>query len=244
MDTEKIVRGIEIESDYLNDVMSGNSNIRQLIDRLRDVGFENLEEYFDSKKEYKMSCALRGRIHSVPPSQAMITLRQMVKDGETGIVSVYTDETCVHAGMGKSSTLDEEYCKEHGIPIYQYDSFGGNIVATEGDYSIAILIPTETDVDTNFILNKTKKLLENHFNNVTIDGNDIMIDGKKVAGSTSYRNNDRFFLIYHFSFSDKRNLIMRICGKPATGKEVGCIDSDVLSCDEFMKEILSWLQGQ
>lgn len=243
MNAKKIVRAIKTEQEYLNDVVSNASDIRPLIDRLADVGFNSLEEYFNDKREYKMSCALCGKVYYVPPSQAMITLRQMIQNEETGIVSVYTNETCVHAGNGKDSTLDEEYCAEHNIPIYQYDSYGGNIVATEGDYSIAILVNSDVDISSNFILTKMKSLLDNYIDNVTIDGNDIMIDGKKVAGSTSYKNDDVFFFICHVSFSEKRNLITRICGKPATGKEVGCINSDVLSCDEFVKEMLSWLQG-
>ena len=93
------------------------------------------------------------------------------------------------------------------------------------------------------LLEKTKQILLKYFNNVEIQDNDILINNKKVAGATSFGTEDFFFLIYHFSMSDKEELITAICGAPTSGKQPGYIDTTILSTKQLMEDFLSWLQG-
>ena len=93
------------------------------------------------------------------------------------------------------------------------------------------------------ILENIKLILEKYFSNVSIEGNDILIDGLKVAGSTAYSNDKIFFMIFHFSMSEKKELILNICGAPKTGKQVGYINTNILNVNKLKEELLSWLQG-
>lgn len=239
----KVEQGIFLNEQHIYNVEHNITEETSFVDKIEALGYNSLEEFFNEKIEHDMQEVLYGKVYSVKPKDAMPTLRQLIQNHEYGIVSVYTDETCVHHGSDPVKVLNLAYCEQNNIPIYPYDSFGGSIVATEGDYSIALLLPIEVDASANFVLTNTKKIFDKYFNNVEIQGNDIMIDGRKVAGSTSFGTEDFFFFIYHFSMSEKEDLVYSICGAPASDKKPGYIDTSILSTEQLMKELLSWLQG-
>lgn len=238
-----VEQGILINEQHIRNIENGIAEDIPFADAIKALGFEDLEDFFNQKSEYEMQNVLKGNVYSVEPKDAMPTLRKLVSSKKFGVVSVYTSETCVHHGRDDSKFLDYDYCSVNNIPIYPYDSFGGNIVATEGDYSFALFIPESIDISTDFVLARIKDILSKHLDGVTIDNNDILVDGKKVAGTTSFGTNDIYFLICHFSMSSKGKLIENICGKPTTNKEPGYIDTKALTTNELMGELLSWLQG-
>ena len=239
----KVEQGIAINNQHIYNVENDIKEEVSFIDQIKALGYADLEEFFNDKIEYEMQQVLKGQVYSVEPKNAMPTLRKLIQNQQYGIVSVYTNETCVHHGQDPNKTLNEEYCAEHNIPIYPYDSFGGNIVATVGDYSVALILPLTIDISAGFVLEKTKDILQKYFEDVQIQDNDILINNKKVAGATSFGTDRFFFLIYHFSMSEKTDLIYSICGAPTTNKQPGYIDTTVLSTEKLMEEFLSWLQG-
>ena len=242
MDNEKIEKGININEQYQLDVLEQKNNIVPLVTQLKNIGFSDLQEFFDLKKEYLMHKYLKNNILETTSSNAMNTLQTLINNNQFGIVSVTNDITCVHVGK-KENNLNQTYCSENNIPIFLYDSYGGAIVATKDDYSLAFIVPSNIDLKNSFILENIKLILEKYFSNVSIEGNDIFIDGLKVAGSTAYSNDKIFFMIFHFSMSDKKELILNICGAPKTGKQVGYINTNILNVNKLKEELLSWLQG-
>ena len=106
-----------------------------------------------------------------------------------------------------------------------------------------MLLPLTIDISSGFILQKTKEILRKYFDDVEVVDNDILIKNRKVAGATSFGTERYFFLIYHFSMSEKEELITEICGAPTSGKRPGYIDTTVLPTERLMEEFLSWLQG-
>ena len=239
----KVEQGIELNKQHIYNVEYNIEEEIPFINQIKALGYTDLEEFFNDKIEYEMQHILNGQVYSVEPKDAMPTLRSLLQNNKYGIVSVYTNETCVHHGQDPSKTLNIKYCEEHNIPIYSYDSFGGNIVATKNDYSVALLLPLTIDISAGFILEKTKEILLKYFDKVEIQDNDILINNKKVAGATSFGTDEFFFLIYHFSMSDKEELITAICGEPTSGKQPGYIDTAILSTEQLMEDFLSWLQG-
>jgi len=239
----RVEQGIEINRQHIYNVEHNITEEVSFIDQILSLGYKDLEEFFNEKIEYEMQHTLKGKVYSVDPKDAMPTLRRLVQNYEYGVVSVYTNETCVHHGQDPLKYLNKDYCAQHNIPIYPYDSFGGNIVATKDDYSVALLLPLTIDISAGFVLNKTKQILQKYFDNVDIIDNDILIDNKKVAGATSFGTERYFFIIYHFSMSEKEDLITSICGEPTSGKHPGYIDTAVLPTEQLMEDFLSWLQG-
>lgn len=240
---KRVEQGISINEQHISNIENGIAESVPFADELKAIGYDSIEDFFNDKREYDMQNVLRGKVYSVEPKDAMPTLRTLVSNHQFGIVSVYTTETCVHHGRDDSKFLNYDYCSVNNIPIYTYDSFGGNIVATEGDYSLALLVPQSTDITVSFVLENIKRILSKHLKDVTIDNNDILVDGKKVVGITNFGTDDIFFSICHFSMSPKSDLILNICGEPTTNKTPWYIDSDLLTTEELMGEMLSWLQG-
>lgn len=239
----KVEQGIEINKQHIYNVEHGIKEKIPFADQILALGYKSLKEFFNEKLEYEMQHILNNKVYSVEPKEAMPTLHQLIQNNRYGIVSVYTNETCVHHGQDPTKYLNRDYCTQHNIPIYSYDSFGGNIVATKDDYSVAIILPLTIDISAGFVLTKTKEILQKYFNNVEIIGNDILINNKKVAGATSFGTERYFFLIYHFSMSEKSDLIAKICGEPTSGKQPGYIDTSILPTKKLIEDFLSWLQG-
>ena len=239
----RVTEGIILNNQHIYNIEHNIVEQPSFSQKILRLGYNNLEEFFEEKREHEMQEILKNQIYDVEPKDAMKTLRQLINDHASGIVSVYTTETCVHHGQDPSKFLDVQLCKELNIPIYDYDSYGGNIIATEGDYSIALLIPSFIDISAQFFLEHIKIILEKYFTNVIIQDNDIILDGNKVVGVTSFGNDEFFFVIAHFSMSSKEDLIYELCGEPVSNKIPGYIDTDVLSTEQLMEDILSWLQG-
>lgn len=243
----KIEQGIQINNQHIYNIENNISEPISFLEQMEEIGYGSLEEFFEEKTEYEMQNILYHKVYSVPPKDAMNTLKYLMDHNEYGIISVYTDETCVHHGQNPNKYLNEDYCKTNNIPIYPYNSFGGNIVATKGDYSFAIIIPASIDINANFILRRIVSILKKYYiysdSDIIIENNDILINNQKVLGSTVFGNDKIFFCICHFSMTEKQNLISKICGKPTTGKYAGYIEKELLTTEQLMEEVLKWLQG-
>ena len=102
----KVEHGIEINNQHIYNVEHDIEEEISFIDQIKALGYNNLEEFFNDKIEYEMQQVLKGQVYSVEPKDAMPTLRSLVYDNKYGIVSVYTNETCVHHGQDPSKTLN------------------------------------------------------------------------------------------------------------------------------------------
>ena len=60
MDNEKIEKGININEQYQLDVLEQKNNIVPLVTQLKNIGFSDLQEFFDLKKEYLMHKYLKN----------------------------------------------------------------------------------------------------------------------------------------------------------------------------------------
>lgn len=237
-----IEQGIAINEQYKKDLAQGKVE-QSLEEQIVSLGFENLEDFFNQKRVYDMQQAICGKRYAANPQESLEIFDRLIRAHDAGLISCPIEETMVYEGEGKESYLNVEYCEENGIDIYPYESYGGHIVGVEGDYSLGLVIPSSVDITSTFILQEIKKLLMNHFSNVIIAGNDICIDNKKVCGISVGRTYYNLYMTFFFSFNDVAELAEKICGKPATGKEVGYIDSSVLSMEAWKGEFEQWLQG-
>ena len=237
----RIEKGIEINEEHMYHVLNDIPEEVSFTDQILALGYQSLEEFFEEKAVKEMQDILKGTEISSHMMDFLFNLSIYLKKRNPGIISIYTDETCVCHGNNAEKVLNEDYCIEHNIPIYPYDSFGGNIVATKEDYGIAILIPTSIDVSFSLIAEKIIALLKQYYDDVQMQGNDILINGKKVIGSGVFGDQELTVMLFYFSISDKGELISAICGEPVSNKTPGYID--MIYGGEVRKELLSWLQG-
>ncbi len=128
-----------------------------------------------------------------------------------GTVVHVGEKVCVWTGV--FTTFSQEECDKRGLDVGHGRYAGGTIVCFPGDVSIC---HTSSGVDryaeslASMVLTwfKQKRL------NVTVDGNDILVDGKKVFSCASMQLlNGWVQSVAHFSVTVDLELIKSICRK-------------------------------
>lgn len=230
-----IVKAIEIEKKYIEHRMKGEEPFH-LVDVIKEFGFESLKEYFEEKCRYEFN-QLEFDYEECKPHTCLDQVFASIRNKETKFLYMVSDCTFV---FSCNDVVNTEYCEQNNIPIYYTQARGGTIVSTEGDVSLCICLPDNINVDTNFILENIAKILRKDSNVVKVDGNDILIDDKKVFGSATYRTNGMFALVAHVSFNDDSELISNICRTPKSGKIPSYIKN--ITQEEFRLGVSEWLQ--
>lgn len=231
-----IVRAIAKEKEYLKYRMRGEEPFH-LVDAVKECGFESLSDYFKAKTKYKFN-SLKFVFIEKKPSECIDYFFEMMNSKETGVVFIDSDRTFVFSGESKPYNV--EYCEKHSIPIYPLYTPGGAIVSTEGDFSIGICYPETVGAEVEFILSNLKSIFSKYIEGVTVNGNDILINGKKICGSIMYRRNGMKCFACHFSFKDNSELIEKICNVSGSIKIPTVIDG--LTVAMFKKELREWLR--
>lgn len=236
-----LLTGIKLYQSYIKDIQEhGCSNI-VFADIIYALGFNTLEDFFFQKSLYELRISLQGKYFNTTPAQIMNLSRECIQNKQCAVIDAEVENNCVHVGLGKDTVINTEYCKQHNIEVYPYDGYGGAIVSGAGDYNLTLVFSDSIDIDTFVILKQIQIILSKYFDDVIVDSNDILIDGKKVMGATYAHANNMVFLGVAFAFVYQPDIVTAICGTPKTGKEIGCINPDVLSRQQFKKELLSWL---
>lgn len=231
-----ILGAIEKEKEYLAYRMRGEEPFH-LVDAVKEYGFESLEEYFNAKRDYEFS-QLEFEIIDTTPEKAIADVLECINEKKTAVLFTVTDKTLVW--NGNNSEFNESYCEECGIPIYPLYTGGGTIVSTPGDLNIGICFPEISGLNARYILNGFTKIFKKYTNEeVKIDGNDILIGGRKVLGSSVYKKNGMFVFITPVSLSEKEELIGEICLKHSTKQPgyIGFMDAETLR-----EETEKWLK--
>ena len=230
-----IEKAIAFEREYLENRMKDEEPFH-LIDKIKECGFDDLNDYFNAKAECKF-----GELHfsyiEKTPAECIDYFFSMMDTKETGVVFIDSNETFVFSG--ESKPFNVEYCKENDIPIYPLYTAGGAIVSTPGDFSIGLCFPDEVGVDVRFILSKLKDIFSKYMDNVTVNGNDILIDEKKICGSIMYYQNGMKCFACHFSFNDNTELVEKICNASGSVKTPTFIYG--LTVPMFKQELKEWL---
>ena len=204
---------------------------------MKEYGFESLKEYFEAKRVYQFS-QLEFEVIETTPERAIDDVMATIDAKKTAILFAVTVKTLVW--NGNQGDYNASYCEECGIPIYPLGTNGGTIVSTPGDLNIGICIPDSYEINSRYILEGFAKIFRKYTHKlVEVDGNDVLVGGIKVLGSSVYMRNGQFMLITPVSMSDKTQLICEICKKHST-KQPGHID--FMTTEQLRQEVEKWLK--
>lgn len=231
-----IVKAIEREREYLSYRMK-NEEPFHLVDAVKECGFDSLTDYFKAKTEYTFN-KLPFSFVEKKPSECIDYFFEMMNAKDTGVVFIDSDETFVFSGESKPYNAD--FCEANNIPIYPLYTRGGAIVSTEGDFSIGLCFPEYIGVDVFFILDKLKGIFNKYMDSVTVNGNDLLLNGEKICGSIMYHQNGMKCFACHFSFNDNTELIEKICNISGSIKVPTSVNN--LSVAQFKEELKEWLR--
>ena len=165
--------------------------------------------------------------------QFMQVLPSVIQNG--GAIYHRPAHPLVHLGFEED--INENYCNENHIPIFRVQRKGGAIVSNIGDFDFVVVnIPTTKSFP--MLFGKLIHLLINKGINATIEKNDLLCDGYKVA-SYSYRvlPNGFIYTAIHLSMSVNMELIKNICKKemkkvPKGLNDFGIYEEDILKIME------------
>ena len=147
----------------------------------------------------------------------------------------------IHAYHG-SATIDRDLCKELGVRVVDLNYHGGTILGSAADLSIIIIFPTGMDLTHEVIINKIAEIIGEYVPGITVDGNDILVNGDKISGSMMREVLRSTEWAAQITFGDYSEYIAKICNKPPVKKPT-FIDSNLLTRDKLEEEIVSWLQS-
>ena len=234
---QDIAKAIERERVYLSYRMKGEEPFH-LVDAVKECGFETLDGYFEAKQEYLIT-HLQYDVVETTPAQAIAEVLNAMTAKKTAVLFADTEYTLVWNGNG--SEFNEDYCRACGIPILPLQTNGGTIVSTKGDLNIGICVPDEYVSDVRWFLNGFAKIFRKYTEQaVEVNGNDILVNGFKVLGSSSYRSNGMFTFITPVSLTEKRELIQSICVKHSDKIPAHI---DFMDNATLRREVLEWLRA-
>lgn len=238
MNIEIFIEAMAEEKSYIEDRMQGRDS--SLPDRLKAYGYEELSEYFDDKRDYLFS-QIKFNFVEVPMPNGVSEIFKMIEANKPGVLFVDWEDTYVVCGNKGLEEFNQEYCEANGITFFPLYTGGGTIVGSKGDFSFGVCYPKNILIDSNYILNCVRNILQcNTSLDVSVSGNDILLGGKKICGSATYTKADVSMTIMHFSFNDWSELISNICTTSKQGKEVAYVN--FMSRADFKAGVLEWLQ--
>ena len=207
-----------------------------LIDKIQECGFETIKDYRTQKTKYLFE-SLEFLYIPTTQYECLNDVFKVIKEKTTCFLFADTEQTFIYHG---TADYNKDYCTNNNILIYEIQTDGGTIISTEGDLSLGICCPIIPGVDAQYILNQLKNILQKHTHLlVEVKRNDILVNNKKILGSSTYPKEDMLMFVCHVSFKDNQELISNICVSNKIGKEVGYID--FLSREKFKQEVSEWL---
>jgi hypothetical protein len=152
------------------------------------------------------------KIYKITNDNYFNILESIIKNKEESIAwGVATDNVIV---TGRNA-INEEYCKENNLDVYYSTNEGGTIVLSSGDVEFNIFRYGGWKDGEN-IINKILEYLKTRIENISLQGNDLLVDNKYKVGSYSSKNTGNEFLYtgIHLSVNVDLEMIKNICLKP------------------------------
>lgn len=141
------------------------------------------------------------------------TIHAVLEQQEEACVYCLPDEAC--AVVGSCGGADVQWAQRNGVRTGSIQHEGGTIILSPGDVEIAIFTHDYSGhTYRQLIVETLMDKLRQGGHDVRIDGNDVMLNGKKVVGYGSRRFGELLYTAIHFSVGVNEELIGHICTKP------------------------------
>ena len=164
------------------------------------------------------------------------------QDKQEHFTIVVQDETEVTYGFDKDCNID--YCIEHNIPVFDRKGTGGCIVHCKGSIGINHIYSHDKYPEflSTKMINDMCKYFVSKDLNATLDRNDILIDGYKVASCAEnnlepdYKWCNSVVLI---SINQDLDTIKNVCKKEMVKTPKGLIDFGITT-EEMYQWCIEW----
>ena len=234
-----IEKAIQIEQLYC--INSINNPSLSLLELLKDCNYSTLSDFQSDKVEYYTQKIKFNQINLMTAKQLEKNIPNIIKNQELILIKLEDNKINITHGYNDNTLIESKLQQYPEINLLKSPCAGGTIIIGPED---SFIFFTAKDISakklSKFFLKKFKTLLDEYFDDVTIQNNDILINNEKVIGivSEDIKNHCSYFCFFA-SFQDRKELINNLISK--NGKNPGYINSSILSKEVFEKEVLSWL---
>ena len=142
---------------------------------------------------------------------AMAAAKNLIEEQLDGLVLLFSSELAVV--YGHPQYIDVNECVRNGAFLYRAWHLGGAIVCFPGDLSIMEL----KNGGSNFgheSISAVRDMLESRRISALIDGNDLMVNGRKCGSWARTSNRGYTQTVVHFSINSDVATIRELCTKP------------------------------
>lgn len=236
-----IQKAIQAQHKY-RQALETNPFTANIYEYLAPYGYTNLGEFTSDKIKYLLKNSNIPITITNPEAGITMTLNNF-SQGQSQVVLCINNEK-IYA-WHCNDDIDTELFNDYGIPIYETGAEGGTILGGPDDLDIAIILSHDDFDECNFYKYFNSRLatylsaaLPEH--EVVVDNNDILIDGKKIMGSSIAISDECLLYMAHISFYDFSALAKILCSKEST-KTPGCVPAE-LSRATLITELKSWFE--
>lgn len=234
--TKNIERAIQQEVIYV--VRKAKGEDVKLSDFISPYGYSSVKDFYWDKTLH-----LLQHSNCVELEEPYIDLKLAKEFLENKIPAFLWTINCPTTyAFIPSDFTDLELLSEYNlepVKIGYSSKDGGVVISSDGDLRIFLIYPGNLEIKLEHFLTFFKECLSEHFSDVILDGNDILVDKKKVLGSVLIPSGKMGIFVAQVSFSDKREIIEKICGKAV--KVPGFVNPKILSPYALKDKFSSWL---
>lgn len=128
-----------------------------------------------------------------------VSLEKTLLDKNEPFYMFATVKDTVFIGVDVSSSVYRP--NTHGVPLVRYNGTGGPVFFNEGNIKTSLLVNNIDDPINTCISWIIQSLQDVGITDLTTEGNDIFIKGKKVCGIGTKEFGDKIFLPFFFSIN-------------------------------------------
>lgn len=231
-----LLKAMEIEKEY-QEYRIKDKEPYHFIDKIVELGYKDLNEYFTEKREYLFNQWI-PEVYYIDINEFATAVEDAIINEKYGIYIPIADGLYAYHG---TDIIDYDLCKELNVRVVELNYQGGTIIGSSEDLSIEIVMPVDIGYEQFLIISKIHEIINSYIDNVSISGNDILINGGKVMGSMMRRVGNVFVWAAQISFGEYYDIIAQICNKKSI-KTPSYIDSEKLTKNKLESEVLKWLQ--
>lgn len=234
--TKDIVTAIQQEAIYMLRKDSGEDV--HIYDFIGPCGYSDINDFYWEKQHYLLRHA--DYVVEEEPHISLDFTNYFFKNRIPAFL--WTIKCSTSYAFVPNEQTDFTAILENGLTPLKigYSAQNGIIISSDGDLRIFLIYPGYLEIKTEYFLSFFRDYLVEKFESVVIDKNDILVDRKKVLGSARIPQiNEMGVFVIQASFSDKSELIKKICGESV--KVPGYLDPAIVSPYELKDGFLSWL---
>lgn len=232
---QNIEQALEQEKKYLEQRSKGEKV--QLLDFIQKYGFEDPNEFYWNKQAY----LLRHQPYVVEkePYIDLSLTQQYFADQKPALL--YTINCSVRYAFVPQELPDKDIVKLWNAgftPIrLGYKHKDGVVVSSDGDLRIFLIYPKNINITAEYILGFFRSELADLYDNVEMEGEEILIDGKKVAGSAELQIGNMKAFIAQLNYTNANESVL----KGISTRPFGSIDANLISPYELKDRFVKWL---